>query len=163
MQTMTSANTSINKGRLPASTKKIDWEQYRGQRVLDYGGGKFDNLKNHLKAEYEIDLYIYDKFNRTEEENKVALECQPQAVTCNNVLNVIDSEQTLKYISDWLIAYKIVCKADIYISVYEGDRKGVGRKSKKDCYQRNEKLKEYLRLFENRKLEVNIEKGMIRL
>ena len=39
-QIRTSKNTSINTSKLPAIYKKIDWEQFRGQRVFDYGCGK---------------------------------------------------------------------------------------------------------------------------
>ena len=46
MQSISSKNTSINSSKLPAIVKNIDWEQYRGQNVLDFGGGKFDNLKD---------------------------------------------------------------------------------------------------------------------
>ena len=163
MQKMTSANTSINKGKLPASTKKINWEQYRGQKALDIGGGKFDNLKDHLKAEYDIDLYIYDKFNRTAEENVKALSCEPQVVICNNVLNVIDANEVVEEIVARIVGYTVCFDADAYVSVYEGDKTGKGRVTKKDCYQRNERLTEYLKFFKRWNVESRIEKGMIRL
>jgi hypothetical protein len=35
----------------------------------------------------------------------------------------------------------------VFVSVYEGDGSGVGRQTKKDCWQRNEKLISYLNKF----------------
>jgi hypothetical protein len=35
----------------------------------------------------------------------------------------------------------------VYITVYEGDKSGVGRETKKDCWQRNERLYVYLEKF----------------
>ena len=34
-QNFTSAETSINKSKLPATTKKIQWELYRNKKVLE--------------------------------------------------------------------------------------------------------------------------------
>ena len=72
-QRFTSKETSINKNKLPSSTKKINWELYRGQKVFDFGGGKFDNLKNYLKENFDITLYVYDKYNKSDEENSLAI------------------------------------------------------------------------------------------
>ena len=35
----------------------------------------------------------------------------------------------------------------VYVTVYEGDKSGVGRETKKDCWQRNEQLIFYLSKF----------------
>ena len=43
---------------------------------------------------------------------------------------------------------KIIDRADndtkIFITIYEGDKTGVGKITKKDCYQRNESIQKYL-------------------
>ena len=43
----------------------------------------------------------------------------------------------------------MLCHASgiVYITVYEGDRSGVGRVTKADCYQLNQPLKWYYRLI----------------
>ena len=153
-QKYSSKNTSINKNRLPSTSKKFHWEKYRGQKVLDIGGGKFNNLKDWLKLNYNIELYIYDKYNRSEEENIKALNIKPSLVICNNVLNVIDNDNVIKGIVQNIEKYD----RDFVISVYEGDRKGEGKVSKKDCYQRNQKLKDYVKFFDS---DVKIVNGMI--
>jgi hypothetical protein len=153
MQILTSATTSINKNKLPASTKKIPFYAFQGSKVLDIGGGKFDNLKDFLKQEYNIDLFIYDKFNRTNEDNQRALHCEPSLIICNNVLNVIDSTDTIKDIAHLITSFNV----PYIVQVYEGDKTNKGKQSKKDCYQRNELTKEYLQFFPTAK----IQKGLI--
>ena len=143
MQAMSSKNTSINSSKLPAIVKSIDWEQYRGQNVIDFGGGKFDNLKDYLKNEYGINMYVYDKFNRTDDENKIAWTCNPSLVICSNVLNVIDSDKEIETIIKDLDRYRV----KTYYYIYEGDKSGIGRATKKDCYQRNMKTQGYLDFF----------------
>lgn len=136
---ITSKNTSINKNKLPASTKLICWDLYRGQNVLDFGGGKFDNLKEYLKINYSISLFIYDKYNRSSEENRVALTCNPVVIICNNVLNVME-DSTLNEV----VPFIRNLRKPVIFSIYEGDKSGIGKITKKDCYQRNEKIEEYI-------------------
>lgn len=154
MQKLTSKSTSVNKSKLPKIVKKINWTRYKDQKVFDFGGGKFDNLKDFLKENYNIDLLVYDLFNRTEEENRQALEglkyCH--AIICSNVLNVIDCDDTVRnIIKDFFIANQD--HTDIYVNVYEGDRSNVGKQTGSDQYQRNQKMSEYLKIFNDR--EVN--------
>lgn len=143
MQTCTSRNTSINSKKLPAIVKAIDWDLYRGQSVLDYGGGKYDNLKDYLKAEYDITLHVYDKYNRSHEENIEAERCKPSLIICSNVLNVIDSNADIYDITKLLDSYRVTT---VY-SIYEGDKSGIGCYTKPDCYQRNAKAGEYIKFF----------------
>lgn len=145
-QTTTGKGTSINSRCLPASTKKIDWKQYQGQNVLDVGGGKFDNLKDYLFETYSIRLYIYDPYNRGEDENNAALSCNPAAVISNNVLNVVDCDESLIQIIDLISSYNV----PYYISVHEGDRSGIGKITGKDSYQRHAKTKDYLKFFKGK-------------
>ena len=76
---------------------------------------------------------MYDPYNRNCADNKEALAAGPfDTITLSNVLNVIKEKR---------IRYHIVRKClsllkpggTIYISVYEGDRSKVGRKTKEDC------------------------------
>lgn len=157
MQKYTSKNTSINSNKLPASTKKIDWARFQGQKVVDFGGGKFDNLVDYLKFEYDIDLFVYDKYNRTWMECWAAATCNPSAVICNNLFNVIAENEVLTDCIRFLAAFKV----PVFISVYEGDKSGVGRATKKDCYQRNEKLSTYIPLLEKHFNSITMKSGVL--
>lgn len=151
MQTITSANTSVNSSKLPAISKKIDWEQFRNGTIIDYGGGKYDNFKHFLKENYNIELLVYDPYNRSDEENKEVLGyltpntspicfC-PSAIICNNVFNVIKEDEI---VADLIKKFlKLVPFCSVFITVYEGNNLGIGGISKKDCYQRNCSTKFY--------------------
>ncbi len=154
IQEFSSKETSINKNKLPASTKKIDFSQFEGMQGLDIGGGKFDNLKDTLKDNYNIDLFIYDKFNRTETENGQALLCQPAFILCNNVLNVIKEDDIILDIIKLIECYNV----PFFLSVYEGDKTGDGKQSKKGCFQRNQKIQDYVKFFT---VDIKIKNGII--
>lgn len=153
-QTITSANTSINSTRLPKVYgmlgKLIKKHHIYGGAMLDYGCGKYTE---HLQAEAKrfgfSDWRGYDKFNRTDEENKDAEYWMKPGLydlaVCSNVLNVIDDREEIQKIVDSVIA-----SANVSIfTIYEGDGSGIGRQTKKDCYQRNAKLEEYWTFFMN--------------
>ena len=148
LQKRTSSNTSINAKKLPAISKKVDWKKFSGKTVLDIGGGKYNNFKEWLKASYNVDLLIYDKFNRSIEENQEALSCTPSLIICSNVLNVIDSNEVIEQIVDLIESYN----TEYIITVYQGNGSNIGNETKKDCYQRNSKISEYLRFFKTGKL-----------
>lgn len=136
MQEATSAATSLNQVN-PGIRMVLP--HLVGLTVLDIGGGKFDANKIYA-AGLGVKLYIYDKYNRSEEENRIALACQPDAIVCNNVLNVIDDGQALRNLIVLCASYQVPC----YFTVYEGDKSGIAKKSKKDCWQRNWKIEHYL-------------------
>lgn len=147
IQKITSANTSINCTKLPAIYNKINFSKFRnGFNILDYGCGKFNNSKNYITS-IGGNWWGYDPFNRTEEENMLCYGNYYDCIICSNVLNVI---------SDTLIIYDIIKqifnkttlrKQAIFVTVYEGDKSGMGKITKKDCYQRNESLTNYVKYF----------------
>ena len=136
MQQKTSAATSLNQVNPGIRTVL---PHLTGLTVLDIGGGKFDANKIYA-AGLGVKLYVYDKFNRSEAENKEALSCNPDAIVCNNVLNVIDDGQALRNLIALCASYQVPC----YFTVYEGDRSGISKTSKKDCWQRNWKTSDYI-------------------
>ena len=73
------------------------------------------------------------------------------------MLNVIDSDTEVARIADRLQAIVWATGGIGYVTVYEGDHSGIGRKTGPDQYQRNEPLREYLRFF----LRSEIRNGMI--
>ena len=143
-QMYTSANTSINKTKLPAVYNKYQFN--KGDRVLDYGCGKYtDHIKKRMD-ELECQWCGYDKFNQPEDINNDAIEMMKSGFDigiCSNVLNVIDSIETIEYISKEI---KDCCKKAIFY-IYEGNKSGIGCVTKDDCWQRNEKIDSYVGLM----------------
>ena len=142
IQNHTSKNTSINKENLPRIYTHINWEKFKGKTVLDYGCGRYTEHIRKLMWLYDIDWYGYDPYWRTEFLNEEALHCNPDIVVCSNVFNVLDNYRDITRIHDY-IRYKL---RPIYFfyTVFEGDLSKIGTETKKDCWQRNEPLEEYL-------------------
>lgn len=158
-QNFTSANTSINRDKLPALFHHIDLSKCMLQccgAVLDYGCGKYtDHIQKFFADRWCAPYVGCDKFNQSAEVNAEALraihsgECD--IFTCANVLNVIDDDETIQSIVDgiltWIENYSCCGDGSFFFSVYEGDGSGIGRQTGADQYQRNEKAKAYLRFF----------------
>lgn len=141
-QTYSSADTSINSTRLPAVYSKINFLNAQ-DIVLDYGCGKFNNAKEFVEKEFDAMWHGYDPFNRSIAENTAALACNPTYIICSNVLNTIDSVEEIQRIANYIRSYKV----PYFITIYEGNKSGKGRATKKDCYQRNESVLAYLKYF----------------
>ena len=179
-QKYTSAATSINASKLPVIYNKLTDEAYLwASSYLDFGCGRYtQHIADHVATkayevaqkaprEYRDHMGIwhgYDAYNRTEEENEFELaafreesEFFNQIVVCSNVLNVIDSEEVIAWIAARLMTWADAGAA-IMVTVYEGDKSGVGRVTKADCYQRNEKIVSYLKYFDK---NFTIKKGVI--
>ena len=162
MQTFTSANTSINKGKVPAVFTKAWWK--KGTVNLDLGGGKYDTATEYLHAR-EVANLVWDPYNRSEAENLsvmciLASRGGADSCTISNVLNVIDSAEARHELLNraWdCTRYR----APIFITVYEGDRSGVGRQTGKDQWQNNRPLRDYLDEVKAVFPNATILKGMI--
>lgn len=76
----------------------------------------------------------------------------------SNVLNVIDSIQEIRNI---LKQACLMSKGNIYITVYEGNKTGIGIYTSKDSYQRNMKTKEYLKIIQSFGYNCSYRNGMI--
>ena len=161
MQKFTSANTSINSTKLPKVYRKVPLKG----AVLDYGCGKYvDHIRHHL---YENDGWLlpYDPYNQSNEVNfdtmrklkKIMENGEHLNIVCSNVLNVIDDDEMVQMIADRIQQWINETDGTAYITVYEGNKSGVGRQTGKDQYQRNEPLVFYRRFFKN----AGIEKKMI--
>ena len=139
MQRNTSANTSLN--QIPKVWKYIEYD--RIDTLLDYGCGRYDKFKEYVESQ-GVNYFGYDKYNRSEHENEIALACSPDIITCCNVLNVIDSLSEIEYIVARLSEYA----CPVIFSIYEGNKSGIGKVSKKDCFQRNQRASLYIPLIE---------------
>jgi hypothetical protein len=153
MQNYSSKYTSVNTKQLPAVYSKINWNKLPKHMlsILDWGCGRDTTyLKEWLEVYQKVPHYIrYDPNWCTEEENNYALECLGFAniFVCSNVLNVIDDESIIRDICDKASKHSIY-----FITVYEGNKSGVGKQSKTDCFQRNEKTENYFRFFPSSQL-----------
>jgi hypothetical protein len=146
-QQITSADTSINKEKLPAGYGKLKKLGVfkPGQRVVDIGGGRFDNAVEDL-AKQDVELLVYDPFNRTPEHNKavadVIADGGADVAVSNNVLNVIEEPENIKRVIEQ--AENAIKPGDkAYFTVYVGSRSGKGAQTSKG-YQRNEPTSAYV-------------------
>ena len=153
IQNHTSKNTSINKGKFPRIYTHINWSYLRGMRVLDYGCGRYTEHIKKLMWLYDIEWYGYDPYWQIDSLNKEALHCEPDIVLCSNVLNVIKEDLIVSKIHD-IIKYKIRPTIGYFIAIYQGNKTGIGRKSKKDCWQRNQFIEEYMLSDEVKKYNI---------
>lgn len=107
---------------------------------------------------------ILEPFNRTPEHNEkieqYLLESQIDSVTISNVLNVInDNDSQLKLLQKAFDNLKN--GGSCFITVYEGDRSGIGRQTGPDQWQENKKLDNYLSLVSEIFGNAKIKYGMI--
>lgn len=65
----------------------------------------------------------------------------PNIIVCNNVINVIKENDIIMNVLGILYDFASD-ETDIYITIYEGDKSGIGKVTSKG-YQRNQKRDEY--------------------
>ena len=163
-QTYTSADTSINENKLPAIYGKLEKLNVRDCTILDYGCGKYTEHIRKWCEDRNIRYLPYDPFNQDEKVNTdsyawaLITKASGNLVVgvCSNVLNVIDNDYTIDSITDELRKLTNIT----FYTVYEGNRSGIGKVTKKDCWQRNEKLKSYLKFFKRHQV-AELKYGMI--
>ena len=142
-QRITSAKTSVN--MIPRLMRNIEFR--RGAINVDIGGGRFETATDYLHSR-GVHNFVYDPYNRTSHHNarvfrRVIANQIADTATMSNVLNVI---QHRRHRLDALkvAATSIGHGGTVYITVYEGDGSGKGKKTSKG-YQLNRKLAKYLR------------------
>lgn len=150
-QKCTSKDTSINSSKLPSIYNHINyhqliWDAYdrahkgieclRSPIILDYGAGKHTEHIRKFLDSWCINYKAYDPYNGSDEDWNLV---KPDLIVCSNVLNVIDSDEAMKAVHDYVSSQKV----PYLITVYEGKKTGIGAISKKDCYQRNAKVATY--------------------
>lgn len=147
-QKVTSANTSINKNKLPAAYQlNATLANLNGADVLDYGCGKYiEHIRKHVIDNGAASYHAYDPFNQPSNINRDSIAYGTaygyDVIMCCNVLNVINSntmiDNTIRNMIN-MLAYGGI----IIIQIYEGNKSGIGKITKADCYQRNEKAENY--------------------
>lgn len=144
-QKYTSVNTSIN--TVNGIYKKIVGKYPLGTSILDLGCGRYDSNKD-FADENGFVWFGIDPYNRTQEYNDTSLNalhrwCKvPKIIMINNVLNVVAEDSVLENILSQAYNYADD-NTDIYITIYEGDKSGIGKVTTKG-YQRNQKVNEYI-------------------
>jgi len=143
-QTITSKKTSrsIVPGALKTSFNK--GLILKGDTILDWGGGAYNKARDYAKLKHNVNLNVYDPWNRDHEHNTKALDSNPTVITCFNVLNVL-TDDTLKELLHTIKSYSMYTPARVIFGVYTGNRSGI-HKVTRDGFQRNEPLDSYLRL-----------------
>ena len=167
-QTITSAKTSLS--QVAAATKKLANSHFKsGDKIVDYGGGKYDKGIDHVKEASNADMHVYDPFNRSREHNdKVTKTMAGKAdhVTMNNVGNVIKDDSHLHQAIQGAKNFMHPEHGQFHMSVYEGDGTGNGRMTQGgESYQRHQKLKEYLphvkKVFPDSEYQHSVKNGII--
>lgn len=141
MQKYTSKNTSVNHKKVPYIVNHIDWKQFSGGRCLDYGSGKLNPETFYIISGEGIQYLPYDPYWLDEKTNSKAMCLYPTVVINSNVLNVIDDDWEVRRIHDYIRGLKV----PYFIKIYEGDSSYLGRRTKDDCWQRNQPTIEYKR------------------
>ena len=166
MQKHSSKNTSINTTRLPAVYNKVNWLHYShpmdNYQIIDIGCGRLatQQLISRKLHTYNIrNFYPWDPNhkclgNRINTILAMNNNATNKVIVCSNVLNVIDNDKDLNTLIGSICDMSVINLPDgtyrmnpVYITVYEGDKSGIGRQTKKDCWQRNEQLIFYLSKF----------------
>ena len=131
VQMYDSADTSINSEKLPSIYGKLEKLGVALEDGLDYGCGKYFDS-------YGLEgMTGYDKYNY---QNDEALKHDYSFCVCSNVLNVIMEADIRQDIMQEMAKLAPVT----YITIYDGDKTGIGRPTKKSCWQENRKLASYV-------------------
>ena len=146
MQNITSKNTALN--QVASTFKAFNFDNCL---VLDYGCGKGMSKEFCEKTYNNCKVFLYDPFHGFNETDSFLRQCKESAknvITCNNVLNVLQDEALRMVVTDIAIYANYYC-TDVIFKIYEGDKSGKGKETKKDCYQRNEKTESYVSFITN--------------
>ena len=160
-QEFTSAATSINKTKLPEAYttihKRMGWKP--DTTHIDIGGGKFDNAVEFL-GKLGVKAHVFDPYNRPEEHNRKVMETVgKQGADTASLFNVLNVIREPEYQEEALRTAHSTLKpgGKVFIGIYEGDKSGQGRQTKKDSWQNNHPTAAYLdtvrKVFPNAKLQ----------
>lgn len=147
---ITSKATALNQVASTFTNRKFDFDD---SLILDFGCGKgkskefcekeFTNCTVCLYDPYhnfnQVDTYITAVANNTEKKKTV--------ITCNNVLNVLTNNTLLEVLAQIKKIAELTHTNKIIFKIYEGDKSGIGKITKNDCYQRNEKTENYVQVI----------------
>ena len=158
----TSKNTSVNSKRVPKGLSLL----YPYGNVLDYGAGKYWNInKDYCMKKGATSYTSYDPYNIKDNINLDDYKGYFDTIYCTNVLNVIyDSYNVVEIIEK--IADLLAVDGLAIFTMYEGDRSGIGKETKPDCWQRNSTTNSYMWFFEYAKTRyclIEVKAGYIKM
>ncbi|KPM98654.1 hypothetical protein AOG25_09555 [Vibrio alginolyticus] len=164
VQSYSSKRTSINSHKLPKGISVLSDYPVYGKVVFDYGCGRFFNSREFVSN--LGGLYLgFDPFNRSYFENQVSLMCwftsKIDYIVCSNVLNVISEDALVEDVCSKIMDKVVNDDAIAVITVYEGNKTGIGRMVRDDQYQRNEPIGFYLARFSREEVVVTIKSSVI--
>lgn len=159
-QEFTSKNTSINSTKLPSIYHNRHFTRCVQSIIdttgtcciIDYGCGKYTNhiaMDVYKKYHGLAAIKFYDKYNQSASVNKDTLLYMTVAdvTVVSNVLNVIKEEEVIRDILRDLFRNITCSHGFVYFSIYEGNKSGIGKQTKEDCWQRNEPAENYIPLL----------------
>ena len=164
-QNYSSMDTSINSRKAPAIYNKLNkLGLMNNATIIDYGCGKYTSLLRETAMKMGAkEIKFFDPFNIPELENfetKVfALYNDVDIVIMSNVINVIDTDSSVE--EAVINALSLSKYNTVYITVYQGNKSGLGKQTKPDCYQRNMTTKMWLSWFSEHGFNARMKGGMI--
>ena len=144
--------TSLN--QVPALVKYLDSKNLlAGSTILDIGAGRWNKTREFMKAR-SISYHPYDPYCLPEDVNqefiklKLTKRSRPKIIV-SNVLCVIPEQHRrnfLDFVRKTAIekSSQALFNLDIYFSIYEGDKSGVGKLTSKNTWQNNMLTEKYL-------------------
>lgn len=157
-QRVTSADTSLC--QVAALVKRAPVKP--GTVNLDLGGGRCNRGTEHLRAQ-GVTSHVFDPYNRSPAENAAAAQAvccgKASTATVANVLNVVPDTANRRRVLQQA-ADAVGDKGEVFVSVYEGDGSGRGRRTSKG-WQANRPLGSYTREVGEVFRDVTVRDGMI--
>ena len=155
--------TSINTTRLPRLYGYLKrMVGLEGKVILDLGCGNPVTQRLIWDSFPNTKVIMVDKYwmgtNMLHRAWKAAHGETVDIVVISNVLNVIDSDSDMLE----LISSAVLMKAPIYITIYEGNKSGIGEETSRG-YQRNQPTKWYTKLFSPLYYNVELKNNVIKV
>lgn len=149
-QNITSKNTALAQIASTFKAKRYA-ELFTDAIVLDYGCGKGMSRNYCLNVLQVGKWYGYDKYNEPYTNLEIMSEFirdvqegdKKAVITVNNVLNVLHDIRDIREIFHFCLRMISHLNCTVIFKIYEGNRTGNGKITKRDCYQRNEKTAVY--------------------
>ncbi len=113
--------------------------------ILDYYGGRYNDMSVYMRKKYGIEVFIWDPVNRPKIHNRTVEDIITtngvDYVVCDKVLNLVPEP----FMIDIMLKdmWQIHPRLGTYITIYEGNRTGISTQSSRG-WQRNDKLDFYM-------------------
>ena len=157
MQNYSSANTWVNtkQGKMPSLYKQIIFPN--GGIVVDYGcGNETALLEEKAKSDGAI-WYGYDLNWKPDQDTLNVLNNGVDLAIACNLLNVIDDDEEVKRIISLLVEHS----DNTIFQIYTGNNSDIGKLTKNDCWQRNNKISWYVDLIRSMGYDANSKSNYI--